>query len=198
MPVWLARRISVKLTAAPEAGVARRVVLRAGDQTWQATVVSAGPAAETRDGVIAYDSTPNEVVAAVSDLRDDVQTAVERDGFVDGDQDKRLDALEKKNAAEDRDESEQDARVEKLETEVEGLIIEVDQEEEDEAVQAEHESSVQAEDESSVQAEDESSVQAEDESSVQAEDESSLALVPPSPPPVRPRRRGWRGRRWTR
>ena len=99
MPVWLARRISVKLTAAPEAGVARRVVLRAGDQTWQATVVSAGPAAETRDGVIAYDSTPNEVVAAVSDLRDDVQTAVERDGFVDGDQDKRLDALEKKNAA---------------------------------------------------------------------------------------------------
>ena len=197
VPVWLARRISVKLTAAPEAGVARRVVLRAGDQTWQATVVSAGPAAETRDGVIAHDSTPNEVVAAVSELRDDVQTAVERDGFVDGDQDKRLDALEKKNAAEDRDESEQDARVEKLETEVEELIIEVDQEEEDEAVQAEDESSsVQEEDESSsVQAEDESSVQAEDASSVQAEDASSsssskLALVSPIAP-SRPSETPW-------
>ena len=196
VPVWLARRISVKLTAAPEAGVARRVVLRAGDQTWQATVVSAGPAAETRDGVIAHDSTPNEVVAAVSELRDDVQTAVERDGFVDGDQDKRLDALEKKNAAEDRDESEQDARVEKLETEVEELIIEVDQEEEDESsVQAEDESSVQAEDESSVQAEDASSVQAEDASSVQAEDASSsssskLALVSPIAP-SRPSETPW-------
>jgi hypothetical protein len=168
VPVWLARRISVKLTAAPEAGVARRVVLRAGDQTWQATVVSAGPpSAETRDGAIAYDSTPREVVAAVSGLRDDVQTAVERDGFVDGDQDKRLDSLEKKNAAEDRDESEQDARVEKLETEVEELLVEVDQ--------AENESSVQEEDSD------------EEESS---EESPELALVPPVAP-SRPSETPW-------
>ena len=40
IPVWLARRVNVRVRASDVGGVARRVVVRAGEQTWQATIVS--------------------------------------------------------------------------------------------------------------------------------------------------------------
>jgi len=40
--VWLARRINVKVTAAAAPGIARRVVIHAGAQTWRAVVATEG------------------------------------------------------------------------------------------------------------------------------------------------------------
>ena len=40
--VWLSRRVSLRVKASPDDMVARRVVVRAGDQSWEATVISEG------------------------------------------------------------------------------------------------------------------------------------------------------------
>ena len=40
VPVWLSRRISLRVRASPDDMVARRVVVRAGTQSWEATVIS--------------------------------------------------------------------------------------------------------------------------------------------------------------
>ena len=141
-PVWLARRISVKLKASVVSGVARRVVIRAGEQVWQATVVSESSNGALNDSIApssaptptsgplthgVTDTSPSEeVVASVNGLRDDVQDGRTQSLFVDGDQNQRLDVLEETNDAEDADEDQQDAKVETLEQEVDTLEQEVD------------------------------------------------------------------------
>lgn len=63
--VWLARRISVRVTAAPVGGVARRVVIRAGEQTWMATIAAE---ALEEEGSAAAALAPAPALAAAFDL----------------------------------------------------------------------------------------------------------------------------------
>ena len=63
-PVWLARRISVKVTASRKNGVARRVVVRAGDQVWQATVVAESMSKQSEGAEVTSEG--NEVTSEIA------------------------------------------------------------------------------------------------------------------------------------
>ena len=117
VPVWLARRVNVRVRASDVGGVARRVVVRAGEQTWQATIVSEAKdeakdsADPRRGGESESESTRLEVLERVASADDDRDRA----------QAERIDALEEDAAKDDVRDAAQASRLTALESKLHDL-----------------------------------------------------------------------------